>query len=188
MSGDGVLIRAVITVHLRLPPAQVPALRMMRDDGGAMMTSLTRAAVESLLTGRPGITLAGSCNVQQIACWDCSPRTLAQVVKGCALLKSQRSPLVGYFGVFSVIDRQSLVADLRASDVDTRASPDSSGLSERLSAISSPLDCPSLTPFSSPLTCLLSDFHLIRVLFNQTFYFRLQTCAHNHQVNENGTC
>lgn len=36
MSGDGVLIRAVITVHLRLPPAQVPALRMMRvdsDDG-----------------------------------------------------------------------------------------------------------------------------------------------------------
>lgn len=37
MSGDGVLIRAVITVHLRLPPAQVPTLRMMRvdsDDGG----------------------------------------------------------------------------------------------------------------------------------------------------------
>lgn len=32
MSGDGVLIRAVITVHLRLPPAQVSALRMMRDD------------------------------------------------------------------------------------------------------------------------------------------------------------
>lgn len=34
MSGDGVLIRAVITVRLRRPPAQVPALRMMRDDGG----------------------------------------------------------------------------------------------------------------------------------------------------------
>lgn len=35
MSGDGVLISAVITLHWRLPPAQVPALRMMRADGGS---------------------------------------------------------------------------------------------------------------------------------------------------------
>lgn len=37
MSGDGVLIRAVITVHLRPPPAQVLPMRMMRfdsDSGG----------------------------------------------------------------------------------------------------------------------------------------------------------
>lgn len=52
------------------------------------------------------------------------------------------------------------MADLQASDVDASAAPDSSGLSERLSATPPP----SLTPFSSPLTRLLSDFHLIRVL------------------------
>lgn len=71
-----------------------------------------------------------------------------------------------------------------------RASSDSSWLSERLSAISSPLGCPSLTPPSSPLTRLLSDFHLIRLFFSPPlpiFGFR-RTRARTHQVNKNGTC
>lgn len=53
------MISAVITLHWRLPPAQVPALRMMRADGGggndALGASSCGAAPE---TGRLGIDVS----------------------------------------------------------------------------------------------------------------------------------
>lgn len=77
MSGDGVLISAVITLHRRPPPAQVPALRMMRADGGggndALGASSCGAAPQ---TGRLGIDGSAEPRHANIA----SARALTQAV------------------------------------------------------------------------------------------------------------
>lgn len=61
MSGDGVLIRAVITVRWRRPPAQVPALRMMRDDGdgGGDNDELAASSCGAAPNGKAGNRISG---------------------------------------------------------------------------------------------------------------------------------
>lgn len=61
MSGDGVLISAVITVHLRLPRAQVPTLRMMRgdSDGGGINDELEASSCGAARDGKAGNHISG---------------------------------------------------------------------------------------------------------------------------------
>lgn len=70
MSGDGALISALIRAHLRLPPAQVPALRMMRvdSDEGGSNDALEASSCGVAPTVRRGMALAGSLTRQHIAC------------------------------------------------------------------------------------------------------------------------
>lgn len=98
MSGDGVLIRAVITVHLRLPPAQVLPMSMMRfdSDGAGNNDTLDASSCVVAPNGKTGNHIRAK--PQHAADNMLTP-------SGLAPLKSQRSPLIGDFGVFSLIDR-----------------------------------------------------------------------------------
>lgn len=94
MSGDGVLISAVITSHLRLPPAQVPALRMMRDDrdGGGDNDEFDASSCGVAANGKARDGVSGK---HQHAALGYHPRALTRVVKTRAPGESQRSPSMG---------------------------------------------------------------------------------------------
>lgn len=82
MSGDGVLISAVIRVHLRLPPAQVPALRMMRvdsDDGGCN-DELEASSCGAAANGKTGNHISGKPQHAADTTLGEHPRTLSQAV------------------------------------------------------------------------------------------------------------